>query len=245
MTDRAGTIDQKRMGELLALMPDQVARNELFDLARPLVRALAARFRGRGEPIEDLVQIASVAMLRAIDNFDIAKGDSLLSYATPIIIGDLRHHFRDSARMVRVPRPIREARRRVEQATDTLTQKLARAPRVAEIVAVTGMDEETVLEAVASIGSARPVSIDSVSEGSTADFATAPDEFSRLVDAESVSIHLTGLPARERKVLFLRFFRGYTQAEVAQEVGVSQVQVSRILTASLDRIKAAVEDPID
>ncbi|NNL49032.1 MAG: RNA polymerase sigma factor SigF, partial [Acidimicrobiia bacterium] len=90
MTDRAGTIDQKRMGELLALMPDQVARNELFDLARPLVRALAARFRGRGEPIEDLVQIASVAMLRAIDNFDIAKGDSLLSYATPIIIGDLR-----------------------------------------------------------------------------------------------------------------------------------------------------------
>lgn len=236
------TIDRERLTELVGRLPNPDARDELFEIGRPLTRALAGRFTGRGEPLDDLVQVASIAMLKAIDNYDAQKGDSLLAYATAVILGELRHHFRDAVRMVRIPRPILEARRRIDDCSERLTQSLGRTPVLSEIIAETGMDEEAVVEAVASIGSLRPISIDSLDDGPRDEAVTVSGDHATLIDAESVSVHLAGLPPRERQILFLRFFRGYSQAEVAEEIGVSQVQVSRILSASLSRIKASMTE---
>ncbi len=239
---RALTIDRERLTELVGRLPNSDARDELFEIGRPLIRALAGRFTGRGEPLDDLVQVASIAMLKAIDNYDAQKGDSLLAYATAVILGELRHHFRDAVRMVRIPRPILEARRRIDDCSERLTQSLGRTPVLSEIIAETGMDEEAVVEAVASIGSLRPISIDSLDDGPRDHGVIVSGDHATLIDAEAVSVHLAGLPARERQILFLRFFRGYSQAEVAEEIGVSQVQVSRILSASLSRIKASMAE---
>jgi len=209
-------IDRDRMAALIDRLPDTDARAELFAVTRPLVRALAGRFRGRGEPLDDLIQVASMGMLKAIDNFDPDRGSSLLAYATAVIVGELRHHFRDSVRLMRIPRPLVQARRRVDEATEELAQRLGRSPTVPELAAATGLEEEAVLAVAES------------------------DGFGLLDDLHTVSMSLAGLPERERRILFLRFFRGYTQAEVAEDIGVSQVQVSRILSASLQRIREEV-----
>lgn len=240
MTSR-GTIDQDRMAELVTQLPDSGARDELFSMGEPLIRALAGRFSGRGESTDDLRQVASLGLLKAIDNYDNDRGDSLLAYATATIIGELRHHFRDSVRLMRIPRKLVEARRHVEQCSDELTQKLGRTPALREIIAASGLDEEIVLEAVSYIDTGRPVPIDELGEAAGDAAVTVTGEFKRLDEVQSVSVHLAGLPERERRVLFLHFFRGYSQAEVAAEIGLSQGQVSRILTTSLQQIKQELE----
>lgn len=239
----AGEIDRDRMAELTARLPDEMVRAELFEMGRPLVRALARRFMGRGEPIEDLVQVASMGMLKAIDNFDSDRSDHLLSYATAVIIGELRHHFRDTVRMMRIPRRLLAARRRIDHSVEDLTQQLGRSPRLAEIVDATGLDEETVLEAVATVEAGSPLPLDELDDTANHEAMTVTGDYSRLDEVESVSVQLAGLPARERQILFLRFFRGYSQEEVAREIGVSQVQVSRILSSSLEKLRKSISVP--
>jgi RNA polymerase sigma-B factor len=233
-------IDRDRMAALIDRLPDTDARAELFAVTRPLVRALAGRFRGRGEPLDDLIQVASMGMLKAIDNFDHARGSSLLAYATAVIVGELRHHFRDSVRLMRIPRPLVQARRRVDEATEELAQRLGRSPTVPELAAATGLEEEAVLEAIGTVTASTPVSIDEIGDTDGDGAVAESDGFGLLDDLHTVSMSLAGLPERERRILFLRFFRGYTQAEVAEDIGVSQVQVSRILSASLQRIREEV-----
>lgn len=235
----AKTIDRQLMAELIEQLPDPEARTRLFQLTEPVVRSLASRFTGRGEPIEDLIQVASIGMLKAIDNFDPQRG-TLLGYATATIIGELRHYFRDSVQTIRIPRRLAEARRSIYQSVDLLTQKHGRSPSVVELAEWTGLDQESVLEAIASVDAARPEPIDEAFE-SPDDALTVTLDYGQLLDLQTISRHLALLPYRERKIIFLRFFRGFTQAEVADEVGLSQVQVSRILSSTLEDIKAAAE----
>lgn len=234
-------IDRSRVSHLANQLPDSAARDELVALMQPLVRALAARFAGRSEPFDDLVQVASVGLLKAIDNYDTERGKSILAYGTVMIVGELRHHFRDAVTPLRIPRRLLEARRSVDRAVEELTQRHGRSPRVSEIAAATGLDEETVLEAVATIEASFPIPIDDLGSNINDNAVTVVGEYSRLDDLDSVSVQLVGFPERERKILFLRFFRGLSQAEVAREIGISQVQVSRILSSSLQRIREGID----
>lgn len=239
-SQHAEVIDRDLMERLIDRLPDPEARSRLFELTEPVVRSLASRFTGRGEPIEDLIQVASIGMLKAIDNFDPQRGSPLLAYATATIIGELRHYFRDSARLIRIPRRLAQAQRSIHQCVDLLTQKHGRSPSVAELAECAGLDQESVLEAIASVGAARPAPIDEGFEP-TDDVSTVSHGYRRVLDLQFLSRYLAHLPSRERRIIFLRFFRGYTQAEVAQQVGLSQVQISRILSSTLNDIKKAAE----
>lgn len=234
------SIDRGLMDQLVDRLPDPDARTELLELSEPVVRSLAGRFTGRGEPIEDLIQVASIGMLKAIDNFDPHRGSALLPYATATIIGELRHYFRDSVRPIRIPRRLAQAKRSVDHCVDILSQKHGRSPSVAELAECAGLDEEVVLEAIASVGAARPTPID-VGQEPAGDALTVTRDIGQVIDLQFLSRYLAHLPRRERRIIFLRYFRDFTQAEVAEQVGLSQVQVSRILSSTLKEIKEAAE----
>ena len=222
----------------------QRARDSLVEQHLPLVEHLARRFRNRGEPYDDLVQVATIGLIKSVDRFDLGRGVEFSTYATPTIVGEIKRHFRDKGWAVRVPRRLQELRLSLASATSELSQKQGRSPTVSELAAHMKITDEEVLEGLESANAYSTLSLDAGDSGSgdepmpVADTLGSEDEGLEGVEyRESLKPMLEQLPAREKKILMLRFFKNMTQSEIAEEIGISQMHVSRLLARTLAQLR--------
>jgi len=226
---------------------DLAAREELIVRCVPLARQLAARYRNLGEAAEDLEQVACMGLIKAIDRYRLDQEVALSSYAVPTIVGELKRHFRDRGWSVRLARRMQERVAAVSRTRDRLGGRLGRSPTVREVAAELGLSVEDVIEAHEAAGAYRASSLDSPAPGADddgerrtrADTIGEEDRGYELVElAGSLAPAARALPAREREVLSLRFGEDLTQSEIGERIGVSQMQVSRLLRRALDRLRA-------
>ncbi len=222
----------------------QRARDSLVEQHLPLVEHLARRFRNRGEPYDDLVQVATIGLIKSVDRFDLGRGVEFSTYATPTIVGEIKRHFRDKGWAVRVPRRLQELRLSLASATSELSQKQGRSPTVSELAAHMRITDEEVLEGLESANAYSTLSLDAGDSGSgdepmpVADTLGSEDEGLEGVEyRESLKPMLEQLPPREKKILMLRFFKNMTQSEIAEEIGISQMHVSRLLARTLAQLR--------
>jgi RNA polymerase sigma-B factor len=205
-----------------------------------LAHQLARRFLHRGEPLEDLVQVASVALVKSVDRFDPGRGVDFAAFATRTIIGELKRHFRDKGWAVRASRRVQELYLELGHATSTLVQQLGRSPTVAELAQVTGSSEEAVIEAIEAGQGYRATSIDA-SENEDDPLSARLGErdlrFDSVEERALLAPALAQLAPREQSILHMRFVQGLTQSEIAVTIGVSQMHVSRLLAASLEELR--------
>ena len=218
-------------------------RDELVELHLPLVEYLARRFRNRGEMLDDLVQVATIGLIKSVDRFDLERGVEFSTYATPTIVGEIKRHFRDKGWAIRVPRRLQELKLALTKATSELSQRNGRAPTVHELAEHLGMSEEEVLEGLESANAYSAVSLDAP-DGGDDDSPAVADSLGMVDEAlegveyrESLKPLLEKLPAREKKILMLRFFGGMTQSQIAAELGISQMHVSRLLARTLMQLR--------
>lgn len=218
-------------------------RDELVTAHLPVAQHVARRFAHRGEPQEDLEQVATLGLIHAVDRFDTTRGTDFLSYAMPTITGEVRRHFRDQAWAMRVPRRLKDLHVAIGTAVSELSQSQGRAPRPSDIAAHLGISTGEVLEGMEAASAYRSDSLDGLlnedEPGSTVgDLVGEVDPDLNLVeDRETVKPLLDELPERERRILTLRFFGGMTQTQIAQHVGISQMHVSRLLARTLTRLR--------
>ncbi|GAA2054256.1 RNA polymerase sigma factor SigF [Catenulispora yoronensis] len=219
-------------------------RDELVQMHLPLVEHLARRFRNRGEPLDDLTQVATIGLIKSVDRFDTERGVEFSTYATPTVIGEIKRHFRDKGWAVRVPRRLQELRLSLTSATSELSQRNRRSPTVAELAEYLKISEEEVLEGLESANAYSTLSLD-VSEGGDEDSPAVADSLGSEDEAlegveyrESLKPLLEQLPPREKKILLLRFFGNMTQSQIAEEIGISQMHVSRLLARTLEQLRA-------
>jgi RNA polymerase sigma-B factor len=227
---------------------DVAARDELIRRCLPLARRLASRYARANEPIDDLLQVASIGLIKAVDRFDPSRGTAFSSFAVPSILGELKRHFRDHGWAARVSRPLQERVLKLNITADKLTTRLGRAPTPKELAAAMDESVEDVLEAMEAASAHDSVSLDaplSSSDDRGATFAEtvgADDERLELVEYRSVvDATFKALPARERQVLALRFDEDMTQSEIAQRIGVSQMHVSRLIRRALKRLRTVAD----
>ncbi|MFJ6747213.1 RNA polymerase sigma factor SigF [Streptomyces sp. NPDC091266] len=242
--DRSGA---RAMFYELRKLPDGSAeraelRNTLVRMHLPLVEHLARRFRNRGEPLDDLTQVATIGLIKSVDRFDPDRGVEFSTYATPTVVGEIKRHFRDKGWAVRVPRRLQELRLSLTTATAELSQRHGRAPTVHELAEQLGISEEEVLEGLESANAYSTLSLDvpdtDDESPAVADTLGAEDEALAGVEyRESLKPLLEDLPPREKKILLLRFFGNMTQSQIAQEVGISQMHVSRLLARTLAQLR--------
>lgn len=235
--------DKNRTRELFLLYHengDEASRDELITMYLNLVKYLASRFRNRGEPIDDLIQVGTIGLIKAIDRFDTGRAVEFTTYATPTIVGELKRYFRDKGWAIKVPRRLQELSFRVNQAIDQLTQKLQRSPTILEIGEYLGVTAEEVLEALETSEAYNFVSLetDRNNDGTDAfsilEYIGEDDQFMAVVDDRATLAEaLKYLTPQEQHVLYLRFFQGLTQTEIASTLGISQMQVSRMLRKTL------------
>jgi RNA polymerase sigma-B factor len=222
------------------------SRGELVELHLPLVEHCARRFLNRGEPFEDLVQVGTIGLIKAVDRFDSGRGVEFSTYATPTILGEIKRHFRDKGWAIRVPRRLQELRMSIASATSDLSQRLGRSPTPREVAERLGVGIEDVLEGIESANAYSTLSLDAGEGtedglGSMLETMGVPDEALEHVEIrESIRPLIERLPPRERQILVLRFFRQMTQAQIAEEVGISQMHVSRLLTRTLAELRESI-----
>jgi RNA polymerase sigma-B factor len=222
---------------------DPLLREQLVHRYLPLARYAASRYARAGEPLDDLLQVASVGLLKAIDRFDPGNGAAFSSYALPTMTGELRRHFRDRSWAVRPPRDLQEQALVIEKATETLIGELGRSPTVDELVDATGLDLETVLEAREALTARVSTSLSAPGreddEEPTLEARLGTDDggFQAAEDRATITALSRSLSAREREILRLRFEEDLTQAEIGQIVGLSQMHVSRVLRQALERLR--------
>ena len=224
------------------------AREKLVMSHLNLVRFIANKFKNRGEPIDDLVQVGYLGLLKAIDRFDPSRGLEFTTFATPTIMGEIKRHFRDKGWSVRVPRRLQELSAKVNQATDTLTSQLQRSPTVAEIADYLDATVDEVLEAMESSSAYSSVSLETPSGTDDDDtpsvidrYATEDSDLAFTDDRIIIEEALASFSPREREVIEMRFLKGMTQIEIAEKLGISQVQVSRLLRRTLKKIQDKID----
>ena len=228
---------------------DLEARERLIEQYLPLVRSLARRYSYRGEQLEDLVQVGCIGLIKAIDRFDIDRGVELTTYATPNIIGEIKRHFRDKGWSVRVPRGLQELNVRLSHLVEELTVQLERSPTIAELGKAAGVEEEEVLEALESGQAYATLSLSATGGGGSDDgseldplesLGELEHEYEVSEDRAVLAPGLRALDERERRILHLRFFEGLTQSQIAQQVGISQMHVSRLIRRALEKIREEI-----
>lgn len=246
--------DRERERELLAELATLPAsdarrdaiRDELVTMHLPLAEHLAWRFGNRGEPHDDLVQVATIGLIKAVDGFDPKRGTAFSTFATPTMIGEIKRYFRDRGSTIRIPRRLQELRHRTVRATEELSQQLGHSPTVRELAGYLGVDTEDVLEGLESGNAFWPAPLDGHANGdpdenSLADTLGQEDRaFDHVDDHHSLKPLLRQLPDRDRLVLRRRFFDNLTQSQIAAQLGISQMQVSRILARSLRKLRAGL-----
>ena len=232
--------DEEERGEL---------RERLVEQFIGLVEFLARRFKNRGEPVEDLVQVGTIGLLKAIERFDLDREVEFSTYATPTIVGELKRHFRDKGWAIRVPRRLQELHLELTKIVGQLGHDLGRSPTVAEIAEAAGASEEDVLEGLEIAQAYNFTSLDAPiesGEGNSISFAeqlgTEDEHLENLEYRASLAPEMAKLPERERRILYLRFFKGLTQSEIADRLGISQMHVSRLLNRTLIQLRSAFEE---
>jgi RNA polymerase sigma-B factor len=221
----------------------QRIRDTLVEMHLPLVEYLARRFRNRGEPLDDLIQVATIGLIKSVDRFDLERGVEFSTYATPTIVGEIKRHFRDKGWAIRVPRRLQELKLALAKATSELSQRNGRAPTVAELARQLEMTEDEILEGLESANAYSAVSLDAPDTGDD-DSPAVSDSLGATDDAlegveyrESLKPLLERLPPREKKILLLRFFGNMTQSQIAAELDISQMHVSRLLARTLIQLR--------
>jgi RNA polymerase sigma-B factor len=240
-----GAVDRaKELRRLFrAAATDDEARERIVHMHRPLAESLARRYQGYGEQLDDLIQVASIGLLNAIKRFDPERGVTFAAFATPTIVGELKRHFRDRGWAVRMPRQLQENTLKLRRVMNEISQTLGRSPTVRELATATGMSDEEVIEAGDALLAYSTMSLDSpVGEDVTLaeTLTSTTDDIEVAEDWADLSPHLERLPAREQRIIALRFFRGLTQTEIAEEIGVSQMHVSRLLAGALEVLRASL-----
>jgi RNA polymerase sigma-B factor len=240
-SDRELLVEYHRQGNVSA-------REQLIERYMTLVRSLARRYAYRGEQLEDLVQIGAIGLIKAIDRFDVDRGVELTTYATPNIIGEIKRHFRDKGWSVRVPRGLQELNVQLSRIIEQQTVQLGRSPTIPELAEAAQVDEEAVLEALESSRAYTSLSLSPGAGGDDEDeldpLESIGSEEPRYQISEDWAVLEPGLRVlddREKEILGLRFFKGYTQSQIAQQVGISQMHVSRLIRRALQKIRDEVD----
>ena len=258
-SDASGGLEatRRRSAELFAQLRDDTvtepsreeARERLVHLHLPLVEHCARRFRNRGEPLEDLVQVGTIGLIKSIDRFDLDRGVEFSTYATPTIIGEIKRYFRDKGWAIRVPRRLQELRMQIGATSAELTQSLGRSPTARELAERIGCTVEEILEGIESSNAYSTLSLDAGESdedgpGTMLDAIGVDDENLEHVEIrESIKPLLDQLGAREKRILLLRFFKNMTQSQIAEEIGVSQMHVSRLLSRTLEQLRTSLDEP--
>ncbi|GAA3246252.1 hypothetical protein GCM10010532_090570 [Dactylosporangium siamense] len=223
------------------------ARNAIIELCLPTAHRLARRYGGIGEAAADLRQVAALGLVKAVDGFDPARGFEFATYATPTVLGEIKRHFRDRTSGIRMPRRLQELRMSVNAARDELTHTLRRSPTVADLAAYLDVADDRIIEMLGACQSSRPLSLD-VPAGSDDD-ATLLEviggddpEFDAVEHRQALRVLIARLPPRERQILSLRFYGNLTQSQIAEQVGLSQMHVSRLLRQSLESLRRRLSD---
>jgi RNA polymerase sigma-B factor len=225
-----------------------MARESLVHLHLPLVEHCARRFRNRGEPLEDLVQVGTIGLIKSVDRFDTERGVEFSTYATPTIIGEIKRYFRDKGWAIRVPRRLQELRMQIGTASAELTQSLGRSPTPRELAEAIGCTVEEIVEGIESSNAYSTLSLDASDDSDDGaatmlDAIGIDDEGLEHVEIrESIKPLLDRLAPREKKILLLRFFKNMTQSQIAEEIGVSQMHVSRLLNRTLEQLRTSLEE---
>jgi len=226
---------------------DVEARERLIEQYLPLVRSLARRYSYRGEQLEDLVQVGCIGLIKAIDRFDVDRGVELTTYATPNIIGEIKRHFRDKGWSIRVPRGLQELNVKLSKLIEELTVQLERSPTIPELAKAASVEEEEVLEALETGQAYSTLSLSAPSSGADNEdldplesLGELEPEYEVSEDRAVLAPGLRVLDERERKILHLRFYDGLTQSQIAQQVGISQMHVSRLIRRSLEKMRAEI-----
>ncbi|GAB3196341.1 hypothetical protein GCM10027062_05390 [Nocardioides hungaricus] len=250
-------ITRQRSAELFLVLRDEsrseteheAARDGLVHLHLPLVEHCARRFRNRGEPLEDLVQVGTIGLIKSVDRFDSDRGVEFSTYATPTIIGEIKRYFRDKGWAIRVPRRLQELRMQIGAASAELTQSLGRSPTPRELAESIGCTVEEIVEGIESSNAYSTLSLDASDDGdeggaaSMLDAIGVDDEGLEHVEIrESIKPLLDRLEPREKKILLLRFFKNMTQSQIAEEIGVSQMHVSRLLNRTLEQLRTSLAE---
>ncbi|MFJ3671027.1 SigB/SigF/SigG family RNA polymerase sigma factor [Streptomyces sp. NPDC090106] len=235
----------------LATLPDgperTVLRDELIRLWLPMAERIAVRFRGRGEALDDLYQVAALGLVKAVDHYDPARGHAFEAYAVPTVTGEIKRHFRDHMWTLHVPRRVQDLRNRVRRAMKELSQTLpGRPPTIAEIAAQAQLSEDEVRTGTEALECFSALSLDAEMPGvdgcALGDALGAPDPgYDTVVERVAALPCLRALPERERLILYLRFFRGMTQGAIARRLGISQMHVSRLLSACFADLREELE----
>ncbi|MFF7182664.1 SigB/SigF/SigG family RNA polymerase sigma factor [Streptomyces sp. NPDC008121] len=218
-------------------------RNTLVELNLALVKFAASRFRSRSEPMEDIIQVGTIGLIKAIDRFELSRGVEFPTFAMPTIIGEIKRFFRDTSWSVRVPRRLQELRLDLAKAGDELSQRLDRTPTVSELAAELDLSREEVVEGMTASNAYTASSLDAQpddddGEGALADRIGYEDHGIEGIEyIESLKPMIASLPPRERRILSLRFVAGLTQSEIGEELGISQMHVSRLLSRTLGRLR--------
>jgi RNA polymerase sigma-B factor len=252
-TDGYWGVDVPRIDDKILLrryheQGDLQAREQLIEQYMSLVRSLARRYSYRGEQLDDLVQIGAIGLIKAIDRFDIERGVELTTYATPNIIGEIKRHFRDKGWAVRVPRGLQELNVQLSRLVEQLTVQLSRSPTIPELATAAGVQEEEVLEALESGRAYSSLSLSSGGGDGEDDLdpmesiGTIEHQYEVSEDRAVLAPGFRALDERERMILQLRFFDGLTQSQIAQQVGISQMHVSRLIRRSLEKIRAEIAE---
>lgn len=240
--------EERQLWRRLHERKDQVAREELVRRYLPLAKNLALRYRGASESFDDLLQVANLGLVNAIDRYDPGRGTPFPAFASPTILGELKRHFRDRVWTVRVPRGLHDRMAEVERATEALTIELQRSPSVGEIAAKLEIDPAEVLEVLEANHNRRPLSLDRPVTGDEEEAPTTEwigdrdRNFELVEDKLALEEVLPQLDDRERLVLRLRFVEDMTQSQIAERIGHSQMHVSRILRRTLERLREQVEE---
>jgi RNA polymerase sigma-B factor len=229
---------------------DARARDALVERYMPLARSLARRYQRAGDPLDDVLQVASVGLIKAIDRFDGSRDIAFSSYAVPTILGEIKRYFRDCTWSVRMPRDLQELTLRVDRAVARLAEQLHRQPSVREIAADVGVTEEAVLDALQAGDAYRAVSLDAPRAQGDDSAATLGEclgsgerGFERAEERATIDRLLRVVTDREREILHMRFEQDMTQAEIGAVIGVSQMQVSRVIRRALERLRTMAEGP--
>lgn len=228
---------------------DPALRDALVERYLPLARQLARRYQRPEEPLDDLMQVASLGLVKAVDRFDATREVAFSSYAVPTILGEIKRHFRDRTWSVRVPRDLQEMALKVERAVGELTRELHRQPSVGELAKHLGVAEEVALEALQAAGAYHATSLDTPRGGGEAEpgdtlgdaIGGGEDGYDRAEDRATIELLMRSITPRERKVLRLRFEEDLTQAEIGEIIGVSQMQVSRLIRQAVSRLRLAAQ----
>ncbi len=239
----------KELFEKLRETGDQVVRDELISLNIHLVEYLARKFSNRGEPLEDLLQVGYIGLIKAIDRYDLDRGVEFSTYATPTIVGELKRYFRDKGWAIRIPRRLQMRDLELNQAIDYLTQELHGSPTLRDVAEYLDISLEEVVEILESSYAANYLSLDNIYTTSQEDrgfslldyLGSEDDDFSLAEDRDTLAKLLSRLTEREQKVIYMRFFRGMTQIEIARELEISQMHVSRLLRKILAKLRGDIE----